>query len=322
MYAHTKFQFHLKDIQACNSAIEAPLHLMITAFLMSNKLIESSTEIKLDTYYKTVSIFLPGLVSMIISMITILIGLRWNQKNIAYSKGSLFAVGNLVIIYTFSLLAWIMIAISLAEWAFMVIMPSSIFIGWLTLKGSQRKDHYKFHSFFFGFISVFVPIVTLPSNQEKNKKNRSAGSSESLNPKETNGCRSSYLYVKKKEFLNSTREETTSNSDDVSSTILNNETEARSPSPNLEINGQNTTIEKQQKKPSLLSTTAASLSSTTIKDSLEEKETVSSGPSSYKNWITDMFYSVKKIFKTNPDGETTLSSRRSSKKMENETGKN
>jgi uncharacterized membrane protein YhaH (DUF805 family) len=291
---------------------------MITAFLMSNKLIKGSTEIRLETYYKTVPVFWFGLVSIIMSMVTILIGLGWNQKNISYSKGPFFAVGNLVIICTFTLLAWIMIAISLAEWAFLVIM-SSIIIGAVTLGCIQRKDHYKLHPFFFGIISVFVPIVTLPSTQEKNKKKQKersferSESSESLNPKETNRVRSSHLSTKK------SLEETISNSDDVSSTISNNEAEAGIPPPNLEKSCQNFTKEKLQKKPSLSSNTAARL---TTKDTLGEKETVSSGPSSHKNWITDMFYSVKKIFQTNPDGETTLSSQKSSKKTKKETGKN
>jgi hypothetical protein len=133
---------------------------------MSNKLIEESTEIKLETHYKTVSIFLPGLVSMIVAMITILIGLFWNHQNISVSKGSWLANANTIIIYTFSLLAWLMVSITLAELSLVIIILSFV-IGMLTINGSQRKQDYKSNPYFIGFISVLVPIVTLPSIQEK-----------------------------------------------------------------------------------------------------------------------------------------------------------
>jgi hypothetical protein len=139
---------------------------MINAFLMFNKLIEESTEIKLELHYISIDMLVPGIVSMVFSMVTIVIGLGWNHLNISLKKGSLFATGNSIIIYTFSLLAWLLVVITLAEFSFGIITLSYL-IGMVTINGSQEKGNYPCNPFFFGFISVLFPIVTLPSAQEE-----------------------------------------------------------------------------------------------------------------------------------------------------------
>ncbi len=203
-----------------------------------------------------------------------------------------------------------MIAITLAELSLVVIILSFV-IGMLTINGSQSKQDYKSNPYFIGFISVLVPIVTLPSTQASKHKYES---SERLKTKESKGSLSSMLLANTRESLNeecsSRLEKLDFNSPGESSSISHSETE----SSHLEMNGQTSSSEKQEEKALLHST------SITPKDSLDVKEASRPDSSSHINGSAGVTLSLQTTLKANQNGRSTLTPQKWQKEMENQTG--
>ncbi len=243
---------------------------------------------------------------MIFSTAAILFGLFWNHQNISVRKETWLAKwlanANTVVIYTFSLLAWLMIAISLAEFSLGIIIFSFV-IGMLTFNGSQRKQDYKSNPFFFGFISVLVPIVTLPSAQANKQKYES---SDRLKAKNSKGSLSSMLLANKRESLNEECNGLSFEKLDFNST---------GESSHLEMNGQTSSSEKQEEQALLHST------SITTKDSLDVKEAPSPDSSSHKNGSAGVKLSLQTTLKANQNSRTTSTPQKWQKEMENQRGK-
>jgi hypothetical protein len=109
--------------------------------------------------------------SMVFTALVILWGLQWNHWNISKRTGSIEAWMYSIFIYTFSLLSWLIIAIFWAEFS-MIPLAISFFLGWFSITCSQEGKSFRYHPVYFGFLSVLVPIITLPSSQEPKPSTR------------------------------------------------------------------------------------------------------------------------------------------------------
>jgi hypothetical protein len=130
-------------------------------------------------FYKTVSIPVFPVASMLISALVIVCGLRWNHFNISTRKriGTWVAWPYSFFIYTFSLLSWQMIAIFWAELSVFPLATSFVF-GWLSITCSQEGKTFRYHPFYFGLLSALVPIITLPSLQGPEQSTRETKTEE------------------------------------------------------------------------------------------------------------------------------------------------
>jgi hypothetical protein len=134
---------------------------------MSNNLIPSSSKLELKNHYTSYDIYWPGFVSLILSAIAIVYGLRWNTKNILKLKGSIFGWFFSICVYSFSLLSWLTLVLVWAEWS-IVLLVGAIVLGGSAISAAQQRP-FGYDPISFGFLSAILPVVTLPSVQRRTK---------------------------------------------------------------------------------------------------------------------------------------------------------